>query len=500
MDLKELLARFEGEELEFRTKFSNDDDKDRDIKTITSFFNGRGGTLLFGITEDGTKREIVGTDLPPQVIETGLTNKLRGKCEPNMRPLIEIIAVGDGKHVIAVRCHRGKMPPYSASGTVYVRHNSSSVPATDEEISDLYKQRTPEFDRKILDEATLEDLDTNQMRAVFEHRENQQVIDGDLEKLMVRNGLVLDEGNGMHPTIAGIVLFGQKPQHFVPHTSILFQIQNPTDPNVWDVIGTFDGNIFHQIDQIMSFLTNNLRRSARIVGFERKEELEIPVQALREAVVNAVVHRDYHDTRAQVQISIAPSYVRIVSPGGLVAPLTMREIEQGRFNPTTRNPVIASTLLAAGLMDKRGTGIPRMTTLAKHAGLASPEIRELTGGTAFEVIFPRKKVIQTHSEEKKISLPPEVIKDLDDVERKILLEVEKHKEIKPSEVETVVDLSRPKVNEILASLVQKEILQRIAQSKHDPHIRYALHERFTLSTPLKKVVDKTHPGLFDGLE
>jgi ATP-dependent DNA helicase RecG len=499
MNLEEFLARFEGEDLEFRTKFQNTEDKERDIRVITSFFNGRGGVLIFGITEDGTKRELVGLDLPPQVIETGLTNKLRGKCEPEMRPKISIVEV-DGKHVVIVECPRGKLPPYKAAGKVYIRRNSTSIEAKEDEIADLYKQRTPEFDKEVLIATTKEDLDLDLLRSVLERRENQQILDGDLDKLLLRNGLAVEENGKVHLTLAGLLLFGKQPQHFLPHTRVLFQIPNATNPNEWEVIGAFEGNIFQQIDQVIAFLTNNLRKSARIVGFERIEELEIPTQALREAVINAVVHRDYHDTRAETQVSIDPSSVRIVSPGGLVAPLTIKEIEQGKFNPTTRNPVIAATLLTAGLMDKRGTGIPRMTTLTRGAGLPNPQIQELTGGAAFEVVFTRKQPTRLSINDNKISLPPEVIKELSDPERKILLHLERFKEIRPGVAEAAISLSRPKVNEILNSLVERKILKRVAQSKHDPQMRYELHERFLLSTTKKKSGDNQTMDLFGTLE
>jgi ATP-dependent DNA helicase RecG len=498
MDLKGFLAQFEGEELEFRTKFSNDNDKERDIRVIASFYNGRGGTLIFGVTEDGTNRELVGTDLPPQVVETGLSSKIRGKCSPEMRPQITIVAVED-KHVVVVKCPRGKLPPYKASGVVYVRRNSTSVEATDEEIADLYKQRMPEFDKEILESATLEELDRELLKNVFERRDNDQVLDGDLENLLLRSGCIVEESGAIHLTLAGLMLFGKKPQHFLPHTGILFQIQNPSNPNEWDSIGTFEGNIFQQVDQVIAFLIGNLRKSARIVGFERKEELEIPIQALREAVVNAIVHRDYHDTRAEIQISITPSHVRIVNPGGLVAPLTIKEIEEGKFNPTTRNPTIAATLLSAGLMDKRGTGIPRMTALTREAGLPNPQIRELTEGTAFEVVFTRRQSVPPKATESKFSLPLDVIKNLTEPERRILIEVEKSKEIKPLTAEKLVGASRPKTNEILNSLLDQRILQRVASSSRDPQLKYVLHERFTLSTPKQKGVDNPNPTLFDGV-
>jgi ATP-dependent DNA helicase RecG len=494
MMIEEFLKKFEGEELEFRAKFKNDEDRERDIRVISSFFNGRGGILFFGISEDGTNRQVVGTDMPPQTIEGGLTNKLRGKCNPEMRPLITIHEIDD-KHVIEVKCPRGKQPPYKVNGVVYIRRNSSTFPATEDDIADLYKQRQPQFDKEVLDQTGLADLNMERFKKMLETRDSQQILDGDLEKLLIRNGLAVKDGTSFHLTIAGLLLFGNKPQDFLKHAKVLVQMTSSEDPNNWEYIDQFEGNIFDQIEKIERFFRENLRKSAKVIGFERKEELEIPIQALREAVINALVHRDYHDAKSEIQISMTPQNVRIVSPGGLVAPLTLKEIEEGAFIPTTRNPVIAEML-----MDKRGTGIKRMISLVVDTGLGEPTIQELTGGKAFEVSFKRSGRIQRDIVETKISLPQEVLTSLDDVERKVLILIEKDKEVKPSRIEAALKLSRPKVNDVLGKLVNGNIIKRIAKSNNDPRVRYVIHPRFELSRVKNDPVDNVQGSLFNDKE
>lgn len=496
MEIKEFLKQFEGVDLEFRAKFKNDEDRDRDIKVISSFFNGRGGTLLFGISEDGTTRTIVGTDMAPQTIENNLTNKIRGKCEPELLPKIVIHSMGDGKHVIEVRCVRGKLPPYKADGIVYIRRNSSTFKATDEEIADLYKQRQPEFDKAVLEKTGIDDLNLERFKSVFEKRDSKQIFDDDLENLLIRNNLAVNE-DGFHLTLAGLLLFGKKPQQFLPQAKILVQVTDIDKPNEWKYIGQFEGNIFDQIESVEKFFNENLKKSAKVVGFERKEELEIPIQALREAIINAIVHRDYHDATSDIQMSLTPSELKIINPGGLVAPLTINEIEKGSFIPKTRNPVMAEVLLSRGLMDKRGTGIKRMIRLALDFGLDEPSIREISQGQAFEVSFARNE----HGIDLKnaVFLPDTVLKSLSESERKILVVIEREKEIRPAQAEKVIRLSRPKTNEILASMMKKEILKRIAKSKSDPQAKYVLHDKFGLSTPKKEPVDKAQPPLSSSL-
>lgn len=500
MEIKEFLKQFEGVDLEFRAKFKNDEDRDRDIKVISSFFNGRGGTLLFGISEDGTTRTIVGTDMAPQTIENNLTTKIRGKCEPELLPKIVIHSI-DGKHVIEVRCVRGKLPPYKADGIVYIRRNSSTFKATDEEIADLYKQRQPEFDKAVLEKTGIDDLNLERFKSIFEKRDSKQIFDDDLENLLIRNNLAVDE-DGFHLTLAGLLLFGKKPQQFLPQAKILVQVTDMDKPNEWKYISQFEGNIFDQIESVEKFFNENLKKSAKVVGFERKEELEIPIQALREAIINAIVHRDYHDATSDIQMSLTPSELKIINPGGLVAPLTINEIEKGSFIPKTRNPVMAEVLLSRGLMDKRGTGIKRMIRLALDSGLDEPSIKEISQGQAFEVSFARKE----HGVDLKdvVFLPDSVLKTLTDTEKKILVLIEKDKEVKPAEAEKAVGLSRPKTNEILALLVKKEILKHIYKSKLDPRAKYILHDRFRLSPhkkgPVENPKSSTSASLFDDLK
>ncbi len=500
MEIKEFLKKFEGVDLEFRAKFKNDEDRDRDIKVIASFFNGRGGTLLFGISEDGSTRKIVGTDMAPQTIENNLTNKIRGKCEPEMLPKIIIHSV-DGKHVIEVLCVRGKLPPYKANGIVYIRRNSSTFKATDEEIADLYKQRQPEFDKVVLEKTGTDDLDLERFKSIFEKRDSKQIFEGDLEHLLIRNNLAVNE-NGFHLTLAGLLLFGKKPQQFLPQAKILVQVTDIDKPNEWKYIGQFEGNIFEQIESVEKFFNENLKKSAKVIGFERKEELEIPIQALREAIINALVHRDYHDATSDIQMSLTPSELKIINPGGLVAPLTINEIENGSFIPKTRNPVMAEVLLSRGLMDKRGTGIKRMIRLALDSGLDEPSIKEISQGQGFEVSFTRKE----HDVDLKdvVFLPDTILKTLTNAEKKILIWIEKNMEIKPAQAEKAVGLARPKTNEILSSLVNKEILKRVAKSKLDPHAKYVLHDRFELSTskkePVENLKSSSSSSLFDDLK
>ena len=132
------------------------------------------------------------------------------------------------------------------------------------------------------------------------------------------------------------------------------------------------------------------------------------------------------------------------------------------------------------------------------------EIRELTEGKAFEVVFTRKEPEEPIKLKSKILLPPEITSNLTEIERKILLLVEKDKEVKPSVIEKAIKLSRPKMNEVLKSLVDRKILKKDAKSERDPHVKYTLHTRFELSTVKQKTVDKSNgppfPGLFDSLK
>jgi ATP-dependent DNA helicase RecG len=148
-----------------------------------------------------------------------------------------------------------------------------------------------------------------------------------------------------------------------------------------------NGDIVSNVDDAVVFLKKHLRLSYKIEALQRENILELPEDALREAIVNAVCHRDYFEKGARVMVEVYDDRVDIVSPGG-----ACKGITRGNFGTVsiTRNSVLASMLYRIGYIEQMGTGILRMKNAAKKASLAEPEF-ELTG--FFKVTFRRNAAI-----------------------------------------------------------------------------------------------------------
>lgn len=492
-EFDKLLNNFESENLEFRVKMasSGEEDKDRDIKTISAFCNTSGGKLIFGVKEDGSTRKVVGVEGTPQTIESNLTAKIHGQCEPKSLtpfPRFEFLKIA-GHDIVIVHCERTELP-CKAKGGIYVRRGSSSFKAEEQELINLYRQNADSFDSTIVHQASLEDFDLELARKTIENKDRVQIINGDIIKLLSRMRLLQIVNTEPKPTIAGLLLFGIKPQDFLPGSRIRAEAKVDPDSQEWNDIADISGNLFEQIQGFEAFVRRNIKVSARVVGFERIETQDIPTEALREAVVNAITHRDYGDTGAETQLRIRGKKVAIENPGRLISPLTVESILSENFIPKTRNPIIAEMLVRLGFMDKRGSGLKRMIYLCKEAGLEIPKIEELPSG--FRVSFNGTE--RQISKRVSVVIPENILRNinLDKEHRKILKSIENIGSISSNEATRLLGRSKPYTLRKLNELISWKILEPTSKVRNDPNSRYTPHRN--LSPEEKKLSPENDPG------
>lgn len=487
-DFEKILSDFENPSLEFRQDIGMETDKDRDIKTICAFANTRGGRLIFGVREDGANRKVIGLERPPQVLELSLTNKIRAKTNVDPFPEFEFIKSG-GHDCVVLHCKKGTKPPYTANDKVYIRRGSTSVEATGAEIAALYHSHSEDADRKIIEEAGLEDLNIEMIKEYLEEREGRQILNGDFNKLLCRMGYAAINVSGeIKPTMAGLLLFGNTPHLILPHAQIRAEVKYDESANDWDDIAEITGNIFDQIKAFDQFVKRNLKVSAVIEGFERTERPAVPPKVLREAIMNALAHRDYQDKGSSIHFRILGNKVIVDSPGGLISPLTIESILAGNFIPKTRNSIIAQTLFDKGFIDQRGTGFTRMIRIMEDFSLPHPEFSDLPNG--FRVAFSTEAVV---SKKNTIVISPAILKQakLTDEHKKILKYIEEEDSIKAVQCEQLLNKSKPTAVARLNELIKKGLIQKEggSGSTTSPLTVYVLHKKFStenkeLSTPL----------------
>ena len=191
-------------------------------------------------------------------------------------------------------------------------------------------------------------------------------------------------------------------------------------------------------------------------------------------IVNALAHRDYGFIEGSIAVRVRDNSIEISSPGELLRPLTINDLEKGEFEPITRNKVIVKVLVEEKLMEERGTGFIRMRELAKECDLESFDFKEHMG--FFKVIFHSKRVWGKEVKERKVVLPDKILKTLDADQLKILEILEKENRIQTSDCEKAIGKTRRTIIRKLTELVDKEILTQVG--KRGKAVYYQLNERF----------------------
>ena len=253
--------------------------------------------------------------------------------------------------------------------------------------------KTP-FDQAICRDAGYEDLDEQQVRDFLENRAVKLKVD--VPKISVREVLVktikvVKEENGeLKPTNAGLLFFGKDPSEYIPQSEIrIARFKGSTRTEFVDS-KEIKAPIYKMLDEVELFFRRNTRLASKIVEFKRVEIPEYPYEAIREAVINAIAHRDYTYRYSPIMFSIFDDRIEISSPGGLLPGLDIKKLEG---HHATRNKIICYIFHETKDMEKFGTGIGKMKRLMKEHGLSEPEFSE--EGNFFIVKFhgPRDKIL-----------------------------------------------------------------------------------------------------------
>jgi len=353
-ELKERIVRWEGLHTDFKERFESNRELAKDL---VCFANTDGGQLIFGVAKD---RRIVGVD-DPDWLFSKMDDIAFQHCEPPLTVVQEQLDV-DGKMVVVVNIPKGDQRPYrTISGQHYVRTTSGCRQASREELLRLFQAtESLYYDETPLHRLSLSDLDLDVFEGFLEMTEQRDLaLD---PKRLLRNWRLL---SGEHPTIAGIILFGRKPQQHLSYA----QINAARIPGIDVSIEPSDmkeitGRLLDIIDQVQRFLKLHLPISHKIKGFSPEAKPELPEEALREALINAVAHRDY-TVHGPIRLFILDDRIEIHTPGK--APNTVDEEAMRAGIHVVRNPHIYGRLSDAGLVTRAGSGIRRMIRLIKEA-------------------------------------------------------------------------------------------------------------------------------------
>ena len=375
MAIEEILA---GESKNVEYKENLPEKSIKYMKSVVAFANGNGGKIIFGIADK--TREVVGFDNEDVFKKMdAIANAVSDSCEPVIIPDITLQTI-DGKTVIVVEISEGRQRPYyiKALGRdcgVYVRVAGTTRLADEYMIKELlFEGSNRYYDQTLCPGLNITDEDIEALcKAMKEqavknaHNEEQKASIKDVGRQQLRSWGVLIERDGKdYPSNAFAILTGNGGLHVTTQCGVF----KGTTKAVFVDRREYTGPLWEQIDEAFQFVLRNIHLGATIVGIYRQDIYEIPPDAIRELIINAVVHRSYLD-HGTIQVAVYDNRLEITSPGKLPMGQTMERMKEGYSK--IRNEAIAHAFAYMNLIEHWGSGIPRIIEKVKAAGLREPE-------------------------------------------------------------------------------------------------------------------------------
>lgn len=370
-DLKIILAGGEDHKIEFKVNF----DKSI-VEEAVAFANASGGKILVGIDDKG---KIVGTDV---------SNAARSRYQDLLHSIMPelICRIETFENIIVIDVPEGREKPYGCSRGFYLRVGPNSQKLNRNEIiSFIQSEGRIRFDELINNSAKYPKDFNSKAYAHFLGLSKISTNALNKDSILQNLGCISKSGGSKKFTNAGVLFFANNQEGAIPHSSIVCALYKGIEKVTILDRKEFLGDIITNIEDTITFLKKHLNLSYEITGLRRNDVLEIPEVALREAVVNAVCHRDYFEKGARVMVELFDDRLEISNPGTLPNGLNSKNFGKRSI---TRNSIIASILHRAHYIERMGTGIGRMRDAMKEAELSAPKF-DFNG--FFTIIFRRSR-------------------------------------------------------------------------------------------------------------
>ena len=366
------------------------------MKTVIAYANGHGGRIVFGV--DDETLEVVGME-PDIIFQTmdAITNAISDSCEPKIYPDVTLQTIED-KTVIVVEIHPGSMRPYyiKARGLIegtYVRVAGTTRPAEEYMLKELILEgQNRYFDSELCRELKItdEEIDTlcremkeTAMKNTWQNSEKTAI------REVTRNVLltwgVLKEDNGkIFPTNAYALLTGKTKNQPVIQCAVF---KGKTRAYFVDR-REFAGPIQKQVNAAFQYVLEKINMGMQIKGIYRQDVYELPIDSVRELIANAVAHRSYLEP-GNIQVAIFDDRLEVTSPGMLLNTVSIEKMKEGYSK--LRNPAIASAFAYMKIIEKWGTGIPRILRECVDYGLPEPQLIDFDGDFRVNMYRKQKK-------------------------------------------------------------------------------------------------------------
>ncbi len=377
-ELSLILDEGEGYSLEFKQSVNTDLSKE-----LVAFANASGGRVFIGVNDNN---QIVGCDTSNKAISQ--IEDMAASCDPKVAINIEKLTA---HNILVIHIPEGANRPHRCNKGFFLRNGANSQKMHTNDITEFIQaEGKVRFDQQLrLDIDWQEALDQKRLNHFLQLADISHPIDN--EKLLLNLGAGDYQQGQFYLNQTGILFFAKNPGYRLFHVSVICALFKGTSKAFILDRKEFNGSIIENIDESLLYLHKHLQLRWQITNAntQRQEILELPETALREAIVNALCHRDYLQEGAQVTVEIFDDRVEIYNPGGLPKGL---KAEEFGTRSVCRNPLIASLLLRCHYIEKLGTGIDRIRSALTLANCPDVEVRF---DTMFTLKFQRPFHVET---------------------------------------------------------------------------------------------------------
>lgn len=449
-NLAALLAAGESATVEFKTSFNQEA-----IEAICAFANKRGGIVFVGLKNS---EKILGVQLAQESLQTWL-NEIKSKTEPALIPEVKVLEY-KGKTLVAFIVRENAIKPVSVQGRYFVRHENSNHVMSLTEISDSVLQTQNSSWDYVLDESgSLEDISLEKVsESIARINARGRKIPTDPMDFLRKNRLMRDG----KLTFAAQMLFAKD-----WHVNTAVQMGRFIDHIHIKDRDEAHGDLVTQVDQLFGFVKKHINCAVVISGKPENDLVwDYPLEAIREIILNMVVHRDYRSA-SESCIKIFDDRIEFFNPGSLLDDMTVEDLLNNSYLSTLRNKAIANHFHELGEIEKYGSGVTRVLQMFREAG--NPELKIEATGTGVKVTAFALGVKTTDEVPDKMpNKIPNKVPDktgLSNAENKVFEAVKENNGCGVKDVMSKTGFSDRHVRNNLASLIEKKLIERRGSKK-----------------------------------
>ena len=429
---------FETENIEFKLQVT-----DEIYKEVIAFANTDGGTIYVGMNDNG---DVIGIDHIDETY-TRITNGIRDAIHPDVTMFIKY-TLQDNK-VVKITVGEGSYKPYYLKSKglkpngVYIRQGASSVPASPEQIRQMIKDS---------DGDVFENMRSMEQSLTFHAAEKmfeKYNVEFSVEKYRVLG--IIDNSNTLYTNLALLI------SDQCMHTIKVAVFANDINTEFRDS-KEFTGSVFEQLENAFDYLMLCNKTVATFKGLERVERSDYPQEAIREALLNAIVHRDYSFS-GSIIINVNDNEMEFISIGGLVSGLSPDDIRSGISQP--RNKKLAEVFHRLHLIESYGTGIRRIYSLYNNCAI-QPRI-EVTANT-FKIVLPN---MNSNDAKERVDTTVSITSQM----RIVLDFIEENGEITDSEVQELLQIKSTRSYTLMKKMEKEGLIVIIGRGSHKKYMK-----------------------------